>query len=86
MARRIVIGDVVAIASGGLKSPGTDGRSSRFTLRVRYVLRGTAPRVMEIRDVIVGDCTGDALVARMGNRVALALDGTDIAFPSPYII
>ncbi len=47
-ARQIVIGDVVAVQSGGQKDPSADGRSSRFTLQVRYVLRGTAQSTMEI--------------------------------------
>lgn len=85
-AKRIVIGDVAAVTSGGLWGPGIDGRSSRFTLRVRHVLRGVAPSVLEIRDLPTGDCTGSVLVARTGDRIALALDATDYAFPPPFRI
>lgn len=77
-ARQIVIGDVVAVQGGGQVDPSVDGRSSRFTLQIRYVLRGAAPTVMEIwnlpsqrRDAVVS--------ARQGDRIALALDGTDSA-------
>lgn len=79
-ATRIVIGDVVAVRSGGLWDAGIDGRSSRFTLRVRYVLRGEAPAVMEIRDLPTQPCAA-GVIARAGDRIALAFDATDFTPP-----
>lgn len=81
-AQRVLIGDVVAVQTGGLTEPDGSGHSSRFTLRVRYVPRGTAPAVMEISDLPTQPCAG-VMVARVGDRIALALDGTDYTPPIP---
>jgi hypothetical protein len=75
-AKRIVIGDVVAVQDGGLAHVGVGGRSSRFTLRVRNVLRGDAPAVMHIRDLPTQPCA-PGVVARVGDRIALAFDAVD---------
>lgn len=79
-AKRIVIGDVIAVAPGGLVEPGADGRSSRFFLQVRYVLRGQAPSVMEIRDLPTQPCA-PGLIAAEGDRLALAFDAIDFTPP-----
>lgn len=76
-ARRVVIGDVVAVHAPGRGEPTSEGWSSRFTLRVRYVPRGGAPAVMEIRDLPTQPCAG-WVSARTGDRIALAFDA--IAF------
>ena len=71
-AARSVIGDVIAVDPG---APWTDeqGRSSRFTLRVRYVLRGQADAVLTLRDLAFQPCTDHIIIARKGDRIALAL-------------
>jgi hypothetical protein len=74
-ADRIVIGDVIAVDP---TAPWTDdqGRSSRFTLRVRYVLRGHADAVMTLRDLAFLPCADHIIIAREGDRIALALGAT----------
>lgn len=74
-ADRIVIGDVTAVDP---TAPWTDdqGRSSRFTLRVRYVLRGQADAVMTLRDLAFLPCADHIIIAREGDRIALALGAT----------
>jgi hypothetical protein len=79
-AKRIVIGDVIALTPGGLVEAGADGRSSRFFLQIRYVLRGEAPSVMEIRDLPTQPCA-PSLIAAEGDRLALAFDATDFTPP-----
>ena len=79
-AQRIVIGDVIEVRRGGLLEPQADGRSSRFTLRVRHVLRGEAPKVMDIRDLVTQPCAG-SIVARPGDRIAIAFDAVDFTPP-----
>lgn len=81
-AARVVIGDVTAVQGGGLVEPGPDGRSSRFTLRVRYVLRGEASAEMDIRDLPTQPCA-PGVEARVGDRLALAFDATDFSPPIP---
>jgi hypothetical protein len=79
-AKRIVIGDVIEVQAGGLLEPQADGRSSRFTLRVRYVLRGDAPARMDIRDLVMQPCAG-TVIARTGDRIAIAFDAVDFTPP-----
>ena len=79
-AKRIVIGDVIDVRPGGLLEPQADGRSSRFTLRVRHVLRGEAPRLMDIRDLVTQPCAG-TVIARAGDRIAIAFDAFDFTPP-----
>jgi hypothetical protein len=79
-AGRIVIGDVTAVHRGGLVEPGPDGESSRFTLAVRYVLRGEASAEIEIRDLATQPCA-PGVQARVGDRIAIAFDAT--AFTPP---
>jgi hypothetical protein len=79
-AQRIVIGDVVDVRPGGLLEPRADGRSSRFTLRVRYVPRGEAPVLMDIRDLEMQPCAG-TVTARAGDRIAIAFDAVDFTPP-----
>jgi hypothetical protein len=75
-AQRIVIGDVVNVRRSGSLEPRSDGRSSRFALRVRFVLRGEAPIHMDIRDLQMQPCAG-AVIARTGDRIAIAFDAVD---------
>jgi hypothetical protein len=82
-AQRVVIGDVIDVRLGGLLEPQADGRSSRFTLRVRHVLRGEAPKVMDIRDLVTQPCAG-SIVARPGDRIAIAFDAID--FTPPMVV
>ena len=79
-AKRIVIGDVTAVHGGGLAEVGADGRSSRFTLRIDLVLRGHAPSIMEIQDVVMQPCAG-TVIARKGDRIAVAFDALDFTPP-----
>jgi hypothetical protein len=79
-ARRVIVGDVVGVAPSALSAGRTDGRSARFTLRVRNVLRGEAPAVMEIRDLPTQPCAS-VVLARTGDRIALALDALDFEPP-----
>ena len=74
-AARIVIGDVIAVDD---RAPWGDdlGRSSRFTLRVHFVLRGRAPSVMHLRDRAFLPCPDHIIVARKDDRIALALGAT----------
>jgi hypothetical protein len=77
-AKRVVIGDVVAVREGGLVKPAASaGSSSRFTLRVRYAVVGDAEKSMEIRDLLTQPCAG-VVQAREGDRIALAFNATDI--------
>ena len=76
-AARIVIGDVVGVDAGGRIEPATsDGWSSRFTLRVRYVPLGAARDVIEIRDLATQPCA-PVVQVRLGDRVAIAFEATD---------
>lgn len=80
-AERIVVGDVVALRDGGLAEPRPNRpSSSRFTLRIRYVLRGQAPAVVQIRDLVAQPCAG-VIVARKGDRIAIAFDALDYTPP-----
>ena len=79
-AQRIVVGDVIDVRRGGLLEPRADGRSSRFTFRVRYVLRGEAPVLMDIRDLEMQPCAG-MVIARAGDRIAIAFDAVDFTPP-----
>jgi hypothetical protein len=80
-AKRVVIGDVIAVRDGGLvETAASDGWSSRFTLRVRYTPVGAAQRTMEIRDLPTQPCAG-VIQAREGDRIALAFDATDFRPP-----
>lgn len=78
-ASRVVIGDVTAV---DLNSPWRDGEggSSRFTLRVRHVIRGSAGAWMTFRDVPYLPCSDHIFVVHEGDRIALALGitGTSI--------
>jgi hypothetical protein len=80
-AERVVIGDVLEVQPSELWDGG-DGRSSRFSLGVRHVLRGSAPAVMPIRDLPTQPCAS-MVVARVGDRIAIAFDATDYTPPMP---
>jgi hypothetical protein len=82
-AKTIVIGDVVAVRSGGSWDPSIDGRSSRFTLAVRIVVRGTAPPELSVQDLITRPCAGEVIV-RFGDRVVLALDARETNFAGTF--
>lgn len=79
-AQRVIVGDVVAVEPGGFWDPSIDGRSSWFTIRVRNVLRGEVPAVMEIRDLPTQPCAS-VVLARTGDRVAIAFDALDFEPP-----
>lgn len=80
-AKRVVIGDVIAVRAGGLvEAAASDGWSSRFTLRVRYTPVGDAPQTMEINDLPTQPCAA-GVQARKGDRIALAFDATDFRQP-----
>jgi hypothetical protein len=76
----VIVGDVTEITPSELWDSSVDGRSSRFTLRVRYVLRGDAPPVMSIRDLPTQPCAA-VVVARPGDRIAIAFDAMDFQPP-----
>jgi hypothetical protein len=69
-AARVVIGDVAAVDP--TKRTDDDGRSSWFSFRVRYVLRGEAPSLMTIRGLSFLECADHLIWARPGDRLALA--------------
>lgn len=80
-ARRVVIGDVTAVGNGGLvEAASSDGWSSRFTLRVVYSPVGEAATTMQISDLPTQPCA-DWVVARRGDRIALAFDAKDFTPP-----
>lgn len=79
-ARTIVIGDVVAVDRGGAWDPIDGGLSSRFTLQIVYVVRGASGAVVRIDDMPTQQCA-PVIGARLGDRVALAVDG--LAFTPP---
>ena len=79
-AKRVVIGEVVAVHPSELTAEGADGRSSRFTLRVTDVPRGRAPKTMEIDDLPTQPCAS-IVVARVGDRLAIAFDAIDFEPP-----
>jgi hypothetical protein len=76
-AQQIVIGDVAAVRAGN--DDGT-GRSTSFTLHVTHVVRGSAGANLDIDNVPTWGCPG-AVVAAVGDRIALALNAT--AFDPP---
>ena len=76
-ATRVFIADVVTARAGGSYEAEANGASSRLTLRVVHVLQGKVDPVVELRDVPTRFCSGDAIVGRVGDRLAIALD-TDV--------
>jgi len=80
-AKRVVIGDVIAVRDGGVvEAAANDGWSSRITLRVRYTPVGKAEPTMEVSDLPTQPCAG-VVQARKGDRIALAFDATDFSPP-----
>ena len=80
-AKRVVIGDVVAVHDGGLLEASTsDGWSSRFTLQIRSTPVGEAQGTLEIDDLPTQPCAA-GVQARKGDRIAIAFDAT--AFEPP---
>lgn len=79
-ATTILIGDVVEVRGGGGWDPADAGVSSRFTLQVRYVLRGDSPEFVAVKDLPTQPCA-PIIGARHGDRIALALDGLDYEPP-----
>ena len=73
-AKTIVIGEVVALERGGARDPIDQGVSSRFTLQVVHVLRGSSNEVVTIADMPTQPCAA-VIGARFGDRIALAVDG-----------
>ena len=75
-ARRIVIGQVIATLPGAEAME--DGRSSQFVLRGWSVLEDDRPVEIDVRDVKTQPCSG-YIVARAGDRIAIAFEGHDFA-------
>lgn len=74
---QVFIGDVVAVRPGSL---GVDGRSNRFTMQVTHAVKGGPTGPLEIDEVMTQPCDGQ-IVARIGDRIAVALKAT--AFQPP---
>lgn len=70
-APTVVVGEVMAV---GEVDPAWT--RSEFTLRVDHVLRGTAPPVMEIRDLVLQPCAG-VVTATVGDVIAIALGAVE---------
>jgi len=66
-AETLVVGEV----TDAIPAADAGGFARAFTLRVDHVLRGTAPPVMELRDVVMQPCAGVILVQR-GDVIAIA--------------
>lgn len=66
-AQTLVVGEVTA----AVPAADAGGFAREFTLRVDHVLRGAAPPVMELRDLVMQPCAGLLLVHR-DDIVALA--------------
>jgi hypothetical protein len=80
-ARTIFVGDVTALHASPWN--GDDGRSTRFTVRVLWLLRGTASSSKEIRDLDPIGCNS-YIRARVGDRIAFALHATGSRIPHVY--
>lgn len=72
-ASRIVIGEVTS-TDPNAPWKGGHGASSRFTLRIDYVVRGSAASVLTVRDQPFLPCADHIIQARPGDRIALAFD------------
>jgi hypothetical protein len=77
-AKRIVIGDVVAVVPikdlrGGL--------SGQFTIQVSDVVRGDAVARLDMSYEMADPCSGNTIVARIGDRIALAFEATAFSRP-----
>jgi hypothetical protein len=70
---RILIGRVTAVDSTA-QWRDDEGRSSRFTLDVEYVVRGESSIVIDVRDAAFLPCADHIIIARVGDRIALAFD------------
>jgi len=70
---RILIGRVTAVDPAA-QWRDDEGRSSRFTLHVEYVVRGESSPVIDIRDAAFLACADHIIIARVGDRIALAFD------------
>lgn len=79
-AELVVIGDVVGIERGGAWDPAENGVSSVFALQLRHVLRGEAPALMQFRDLPTQPCAS-VVGVRLGDRIALAIGGSDFSPP-----
>ena len=75
-ARRIVIGQVIATLPGA--EAFEDGRTSQFVLRGWSVLENDRAVEIDVRDVLSQPCSG-YIVARPGDRIAIAFEGHDFA-------
>ena len=70
---RILIGRVTAVDSTA-QWRDEEGRSSRFTLLVEYVVRGESSPLIDVRDAAFLACADHIIIARVGDRIALAFD------------
>ena len=80
-AKTIVIGDVVAVSRGGAWDAVDGGVSSRFTLKIAFLLRGSSDATIEVDDLPTTQCAS-VVGARLGDRIALAVDGSAFDRPS----
>jgi hypothetical protein len=71
----VVVGDVSSSDPNATERDDL-GRTSRFSLRVLYVLRGEASGSHLVEDLPAGPCSS-RILARPGDRIALALGLTD---------
>jgi hypothetical protein len=70
---RILIGRVTAVDPVA-QWRDDEGRSSRFTLDVEYVVRGESSPVIDVRDEAFLGCADHIIIARVGDQIALAFD------------
>ena len=71
-----MIGQVIATLPGA--EPFEDGRTSQFVLRGWSVLENDRAVEIDVRDVLSQPCSG-YIVARPGDRIAIAFEGHDFA-------
>jgi hypothetical protein len=75
-AQRIVYGEVVAVRP--VEWGVGDGLTSRFTVEGWSLLGGARPDIVDVDDVLSTSCSG-YLIARLGDRVAIAFSGRAFA-------
>jgi hypothetical protein len=71
-ADQVVIG---AVSNAEIEAP--NEYASAFTVSVERVLVGPRQAVIEVRDLVTNPACGTTLMARDGDRIALAIGGTD---------
>lgn len=81
-ARLVVIGDVIA-TDPDARWTDDEGRSSRFTFRVRHVVKGPTGTLLELRDRPYLDCADHIITVKKGDRIAIAIDAR---IPGPLTV